>query len=123
MSDSGDSSESYDSDSSGVSIVLDFTKLKPYDFEPEESSSEDECENSLQENTVISQVRIGNTDWCLCGRCKSMDTFSESLCCRDTNEIPDELFQGNFQYHHINVLFVYKVYFLNKILLNVIYNF
>ena len=75
MSDSGDSSESYDSDSSGVSIVLDFTKLKPYDFEPEESSSEDECENSLQENTVISQVRIGNTDWCLCGRCKSMDTF------------------------------------------------
>ena len=32
--------------------------------------------------------------WCVCGKCRPMQTFTESLCCRDTNEVPDDLFEG-----------------------------
>ena len=38
--------------------------------------------------------RIGNTDWCQCGECKPMATYMESLCCQNTNEVPEELFEG-----------------------------
>ena len=31
----------------------------------------------------------------MCGKCLSMSTYAESLCCRDTNEIPDDYFEGN----------------------------
>ena len=40
-------------------------------------------------STDSETLRIGNTDWCLCGR------FTESLCCKETNEIPEEYFEGD----------------------------
>ena len=41
------------------------------------------------------QDRIGYIVWYKCEcECKSMATFAESFCCRDTNEIPDENFKG-----------------------------
>ena len=79
--------------SSNESINLDFSKLKPYDLEPvckpRIFSSESELEIEVEE-----QGRIGNTDWCQCGECKAMITYTESLCCQDTNEVPEELFEG-----------------------------
>ena len=90
-------SESSESDTSGDEIP-DFNRLKPFDMEPhitlgEISNSEEEIEDyELEENQ-----RIGNNNWCVCGgHCKSMDTYTESLCCRENNEIPDNFFKGIF---------------------------
>ena len=42
-------------------------------------------------NSDSEKERIGNTDWCVCGgKCRPMEDVTESLCCRDTNEVPDE---------------------------------
>ena len=63
--------------SSNESIILDFSKLKPYDLEPVCKplifSSESELESEAEE-----QERIGNTDWCQCGECKPMTIYTES---------------------------------------------
>ena len=40
------------------------------------------------------EFRTGHTNWCSCEKCKAMLTDEESLCCRDTNDIPDNYFQG-----------------------------
>ena len=37
---------------------------------------------------ISSQTRKGNTDWCKCGKCRSMETADESKCCRDDGEVP-----------------------------------
>ena len=84
------SSFSDSSDTVSDISLPDVTKLKPYDFEPEASSSEDDNIDISNEE----KSRIGNVDWCVCGKCRPMQTFTESLCCRDTNEVPDDLFEG-----------------------------
>ena len=90
FSDSSNSSDSV----SDISLP-DVTKLKPYDFEPEASSSEeDNIDISNDDSSDEEKSRIGNVDWCVCGKCRPMQTFTESLCCRDTNEVPDDLFEG-----------------------------
>ena len=81
-------SESYNSDDSDSSLSIpDITKLKPYDFEPVASSSDDGFPTSSTQEKSSLDIRIGNTSWCLYGKCFSMDTNAESLCCRDTNKI------------------------------------
>ena len=54
------------------------------------SNSDEGTSDSEQE-----KERIGNTDWCVCGgKCRPMESYTESLCCRETNEVPDEYFEG-----------------------------
>ena len=90
FSDSSNSSDSV----SDISLP-DVTKLKPYDFEPEASSSEeDNIDISNDDSSDEEKSRIGNVDWCVCGKCRPMQTFTERLCCRDTNEVADDLFEG-----------------------------
>ena len=90
FSDSSNSSDSV----SDISLP-DVTKLKPYDFEPEASSNEeDNIDISNDDSSDEEKSRIGNVDWCVCGKCRPVQTFTESLCCRDTNEVPDDLFEG-----------------------------
>lgn len=89
------SSEENNELSSSDESLHDLTKLKPYDLEPiysdvASSSSDSERVDSEEEE----QSRIGNTSWCECGNCRAMKTYTESYCCRDTNEIPDEYFEG-----------------------------
>ena len=100
MSDTDKSSSDSNSSSSDNESLPDITKLKPYDFEPVRSpgesnvSSSESEEDSSDGSETLEQERIGNVDWCECGRCKPMLTYTESLCCKDTNEIPVELFEG-----------------------------
>ena len=69
--------------------------LRPYEFEPVEkitgpiSPSSSSGESEEEENS-----RIGNTEWCLCEKCEAMETYTESLCCQDTNEVPEDYFEG-----------------------------
>ena len=66
--------------------------LKSYDFEPAcPPSIEFLSDNDVDEE--ITDGRKGNTNWCLCGHCQAMGTEAESLCCRDTNDIPDNYFE------------------------------
>ena len=101
MSSTASTEDSLSSESDNESFP-DINKLKPYDLEPEIASSElsssssgDNISSSDSEND--DDTRIGNTSWCLCGKCLSMSTYNVySLCCRDTNEIPDDYFEGNY---------------------------
>ena len=99
MSSTASTEDSLSSESDNDSFP-DINKLKPYDLEPEiacelsSSSSGDNISSSDSEND--DDTRIGNTSWCLCGKCLSMSTDAESLCCRDMNEIPDDYFEGNY---------------------------
>ena len=53
------------------------------DIEGSDSSSDGEAE------------RIGNNDWCVCGKkCRAMQTYTESLCCQETNESPENFYNG-----------------------------
>ena len=92
-SSSDNSSES--SRSSSAEFIPDLVKLKPYDWEPRRSVIElEKVEQGAYENSSDEddeQARIGNKDWCHCGLCRP-----ESLCCPETNEIPDEIFEGLF---------------------------
>ena len=98
LSEQSSSSES-DNDS-----IPDVHKLQPYDLEPEIASSDvstttsDENTNS-SDSEIADYSRIGNTSWCSYGKCFPM-SYTERLCCRDTNEVPDEYFEGNHNYKH-----------------------
>ena len=77
-----------------------FVKLKPYDFEPTVSDSEntdEEVSSSAMQTKEAEKERNGNLDWCLCGKCKAMSTNPESFCCREKNELSDQIkMNGNF---------------------------
>ena len=72
--------------------------LSPFMFEPERSEEAQVLMENLNTETLIKEQqesRIGHTNWCSCEKCKTMlTTDEESLCCRDTNDIPDNHFQG-----------------------------
>ena len=64
-------------------------------------------DNSSDGKTTSSDgktLRICNTAWCLCGCCAPMnmyrnymynETCTEILCCKETNKIPVEYFEGD----------------------------
>ena len=72
-------------------------------FEPERTLAEVENllkelelkQSSPQDNCPLRNTRIGNIGWCVCSKtCEAMMTEMESLCCKEGNDILDELFKG-----------------------------
>ena len=70
--------------------------MQPYDFEPtvsdgdeEEDSDESETVEASSDDDEHEMTRIGNTNWCNCGECRSMLTYEESLCCKD--DVPRDM--------------------------------
>ena len=52
-------------------------------------------QNSPEDDCPPRNTRIGNLDWYVCSKtCEAMMTEMESLCCKEGNDIPDELFKG-----------------------------
>ena len=97
LSDEGSSSNESEHSSSDVTTDSDdeipnFANLKPYDFEPTCEPRYEVSKDNNKENNKI--YRAGNTDWCLCGKCKVMATEEESCCCMETNEVPEKYFEG-----------------------------
>ena len=91
--------------SSEESLPDSLSNLKPYDWEPRCSASEvdelmkKQSSNSKTEDSSDKDAedkRIGNTDWCRCGCCRPMGTYTESLCGAETNEVPEECFEGMY---------------------------
>ena len=95
MSESDSSSLSNSNSDSGEGFAENIT-LKPYDMEPTRSSPDLSSSSSSDNGDEIVEIeRTNNTNWCKCGGfCRAMKTNCESLCCRDTNEIPDEYFKA-----------------------------
>ena len=54
-----------------------------------------QTEETTMETKDAEKERKGNLDWCLCGKCKAMSTNAESLCCREKNEVLDEILNGD----------------------------
>ena len=71
----------------------DLCLLKPYDFEPLLKKT---TNNTDLQTTQATTKRIGNTNWCQCGLCQPMESDTESLCCLDTNDAPDDYFEGYY---------------------------
>ena len=93
------SSEASLSSSDTLNSFSNFDKLKPCDLEPTVSDNENadkgSCSSAMQTKEAEKE-RKGNLDWCLCGKCKAMSTNTESLCCREKNEVSDEILNVNF---------------------------
>ena len=78
---------SSESDETGNESLPDLYKLKPYDLEPRISSSDSSSSsNGNSDSETAEESRIGNVDWCLCGKCLPM-TSSESICCFDISKV------------------------------------
>lgn len=79
--------------SSNESRILDFLKSNPYDFElvceTQMFSSEWELKSETEE-----QRRTGNTVWWQYSEWKLLANYTDSLCFQDTDEVPEELFEG-----------------------------
>uniref|UniRef100_A0A1X7UX12 Uncharacterized protein n=1 Tax=Amphimedon queenslandica TaxID=400682 RepID=A0A1X7UX12_AMPQE len=54
----------------------------PCQYEPE--GSEVDSEDSPDDEN---EMRLNNTNWCLCGNCCAMPTVEESICCREIEQI------------------------------------
>ena len=93
------SNEASFSSSDSLNTFSNFVKLKPYNFDPTvygKEKTDGEVSSSAMQTKEAEKERKGNLDWCLCGKCKAMSTNAESLCCREKNELSDEILNGNF---------------------------
>ena len=75
--------------------------VSPYMFEPERTPAEVqnllkelELKQNSRQDDCPPRNRIGKIDWCVCSKtCEEMMTETDSLCCKEGNAIPDELFK------------------------------
>lgn len=84
------SNSSSSSDINESSDLPDLSSLQPFQFDPVLSREEQDSHSSNEEYIENEKTasRIGHTDWCCCdGYCEPMQTDTESLCCRDSNEL------------------------------------
>ena len=94
-----DASEENNSNESDFSEneIPSLNSLKPFEFEVKttirdiNSSSSDDKEEGIEDKVKW----IGNSQWCKCSKqCKPIKTYTESLCCREKNDIPERCFKG-----------------------------
>ncbi|KAK3740763.1 hypothetical protein QZH41_005890 [Actinostola sp. cb2023] len=67
--------------------------LLPYQFEPiGQQVDVEEVEAEPQTAMEVERAdRLGNTDWCTCGNCVTMETVEESSCCQEIPRIQDKI--------------------------------
>ena len=93
------SSEISFSASESIDSFSNFDKLKTYDFESTVSDNENtdgEVCSSTMETKEAEKEQQRNLDWCLRQKCKAKSTNAESLCCREKNEVSDEILNSYF---------------------------
>ena len=75
-------------------LCEDFKKLKPYDYEPLASSSDESGSELESDCQVADDSRKVKKSWCKCTQSKAMQTERESWCCQEATEIAENLFKG-----------------------------
>ena len=88
---SNNQDESSSESESSETFYFDTKNLQPYSYEP---SAPPPSDGRKKQQTSSPLTRTGNANWCVCGKCRPMDTEQESKCCQEGNEVPDEYFQG-----------------------------
>ena len=98
-SENTDSELSYDDDDELTNLN---EHLKPYNYEPScqprkdfISNSENDEDSDVSSDSNHEHSRKGNTNLYACGHSPAMETEIEGFCCRDTNEAPDNYFEGH----------------------------
>ena len=93
---------SYDlPDSTSEDEIPELSSITSYSFEPirklSRSLSLSSTSNASMDGEKQEQSsRIGNTSWYQCGKCYAVETEGVSLCCQDTNDIPEKFFRGMY---------------------------
>ena len=97
------SSENDDNSSESSKFQEDFLDTQELSYSVDlcdlSESDQNESDESIPELCLLKPSdfkRIGNTNWCQCGLCQPMKSEDESLCCLDTNEVPDDSFGGYY---------------------------
>ncbi|XP_075045737.1 uncharacterized protein LOC142106642 [Mixophyes fleayi] len=68
-------------------MVKPFREQPSFVFDPIKAPDQKSESAAEQED----QRDIGNTDWCKCGRCSSMSTVEESICCHEISSLGSHL--------------------------------
>eukprot|EP00795_Rhopilema_esculentum_P011799 gene11799-2178_t len=64
-------------------------KLEDWELNDLDEESDDSTESESE------RERVGNADWCVCGsKCKAIETYAKSLWSQETNDNPENHFQG-----------------------------
>ncbi|XP_069833130.1 uncharacterized protein [Dendropsophus ebraccatus] len=66
------------------SRISEENRLDPYCFQNDPQWGPNEMRPQPMEDP---QGRLGSREWCLCARCRPMDTVEESVCCRELSRI------------------------------------
>ena len=61
----------------------------------ETSNSENDKDSDVSSDSNQEHSRKGNNNLCACGHCRAMEAETQSFCCRDTNEVPDNYFEDH----------------------------
>ena len=69
----------------------DDTSVDPNDVPPTSTSPTNNTNYASNEGF---DKRLGNADWYICGECRSMESATGCICCREVTAIPEELFEG-----------------------------
>ena len=82
----------FSSEESDLEDFYSGSNITPYDFQPEAKRKKSDVENesspSSSQSSDEEESREGNTDWCLCGHCKTelLVRDKEHLCCRERSK-------------------------------------
>ena len=84
-------------DTQEFSYSVDLSDLSESDQIESDESIPDLCllKPNLQ-TTAATTKRISNTNRCQCGLCQPMESEAKTSCCLDTNEVPDDYFEGYY---------------------------
>lgn len=68
---------------------------EPYLFEPRRSPQPvQDTEDVVPDVVTPADSRLGNTDWCNCGKCVQMPRTTDCICCKEMPVIKDNMFEG-----------------------------
>ena len=74
-----------------TSVTGDSDIILPYNFKPDSFwSTTSKGSDSKDTGSQASFTKqLGNTSWCLCGKCAVMPTAIECTCCRELQELEE----------------------------------
>ncbi|KAH9384468.1 hypothetical protein HPB48_026476 [Haemaphysalis longicornis] len=86
------SSDSDDSWSLDDVDIVGVRAAEHFKFDP--LASEESDSNEAVQHDDPEAWRLGNTDWCQCGLCRTMSSSSESRCCREIPRVDARVPEG-----------------------------
>jgi len=67
--------------------------IQPFQFEPEAAT--DDSDGKVSGTSAVKTTRMGNLDWCKCGKCKMMLSEEENKCCQEEEKVKAVMDKNN----------------------------